>query len=422
MAATTLVIITQSFPYDVGDEHFEDELPYLSACFHQVVIIPRSKVNNRTRQVPENCTVRPMPYQSSLKNLWLLLHPACLQLLLQESIRIWKESGIRQLLPRLRVATGSLLRARQLASSLQQAFAHRWKKESVVFYSYWLDLSSLALALLRLRHTDVIAVARAHAYDIYHERHPFGYIPFQQLKLNHLNRVFFVSQYGLDYVLSRQPLASAHRFTVARLGCQALTATPQPDSNQTLRIISVGKNAFVKRTRLALEALALLAAWPLEWWCLGDTPQDNPHLQPAVHQLKANNPNVRLQFCGWLSRNEFRKLLQTTRFDLMLHLSATEGIPVSMMECQAAGIPAVATSVGGVPELITDGVNGFLLPPDPSPQQVAACMEKFIRLSPEHRQQMRENSIQKWRSDFNAATNFPGFARQLATLANAGQH
>ncbi len=49
-------------------------------------------------------------------------------------------------------------------------------------------------------------------------------------------------------------------------------------------------------------------------------------------------------------------------FDLAVLASLHEGLPNTVMEAQAAGVPVVATAVGGVLELITDGVTGYLAP------------------------------------------------------------
>ncbi|MEN3341654.1 MAG: hypothetical protein V7644_1058, partial [Actinomycetota bacterium] len=49
--------------------------------------------------------------------------------------------------------------------------------------------------------------------------------------------------------------------------------------------------------------------------------------------------------------------------DVLLLPSANEGTPVSVIEALAAGRPAVATRVGGVPDVVRDGLDGFLVEP-----------------------------------------------------------
>ena len=57
--------------------------------------------------------------------------------------------------------------------------------------------------------------------------------------------------------------------------------------------------------------------------------------------------------------------------------SANEGTPVTMIEALAAGRPVVATAVGGVPDVVADGVDGFLV----EPGDTAALAERLARLA-----------------------------------------
>lgn len=63
--------------------------------------------------------------------------------------------------------------------------------------------------------------------------------------------------------------------------------------------------------------------------------------------------------------------------DLLLQSSISEGIPLTVIEAMAAGVPVVATDVGGLHEMIDDGEQG-LLAPARAPEQLAACIGRII--------------------------------------------
>ena len=64
-----------------------------------------------------------------------------------------------------------------------------------------------------------------------------------------------------------------------------------------------------------------------------------------------------------------------------------EGLPLVLLEAQAAGLPVVATDVGGNPELVQEGVTGFLVPPQDS-AALAGAMLRMQQLPPEAREAM----------------------------------
>jgi glycosyltransferase involved in cell wall biosynthesis len=64
--------------------------------------------------------------------------------------------------------------------------------------------------------------------------------------------------------------------------------------------------------------------------------------------------------------------------DVFVLSSLWEGNPLSIMEAMAAGKPVIATAVGGVPELVEDGVSGILVPPR-TPDALAEAMILLAR-------------------------------------------
>ena len=84
-------------------------------------------------------------------------------------------------------------------------------------------------------------------------------------------------------------------------------------------------------------------------------------------------------------RRDIPQLLQAA--DGFVLSSAWEGLPNTVMEAMAAAKPVVATSVGGVPELVQEGKTGYIVPPR-NPEALALAMEKMMALSHEERCEM----------------------------------
>jgi glycosyltransferase involved in cell wall biosynthesis len=86
----------------------------------------------------------------------------------------------------------------------------------------------------------------------------------------------------------------------------------------------------------------------------------------------------RLGLDGWFQflgqRDDVLRLLVGS--DIFVLPSHHEGLPVSLMEATSAGLPIVASEVGGVPEVITDGVHGLLVHPG-RPLELATALERL---------------------------------------------
>ena len=110
---------------------------------------------------------------------------------------------------------------------------------------------------------------------------------------------------------------------------------------------------------------------------------------------------------GRLTRSEIIDALATA--DLLVAPSVVaangkrEGIPVVLMEAMSCGLPVVASRLSGIPELVEDGVNGFLVPPG-DPEALADAIER-LHADPGLRARLGAAARRRIEADFDLATN-----------------
>jgi teichuronic acid biosynthesis glycosyltransferase TuaC len=76
---------------------------------------------------------------------------------------------------------------------------------------------------------------------------------------------------------------------------------------------------------------------------------------------RAEEGGVDVRWCGTVAHAQLARILAAA--DVSCLPSYREGLPASVCEAMLAARPVVATPVGGIPEIVTDGVNGYLVPP-----------------------------------------------------------
>lgn len=141
----------------------------------------------------------------------------------------------------------------------------------------------------------------------------------------------------------------------------AITPEPVPD-----RIVVVTRFAPPKRNDLLVDAFALIRRTrpQAELQIVGDGP-DRAALERQIGELGVDGA-VRL--LG--RRDDVPEIL--SRAACFVLASDYEGCPLAVIEAMAAGVPVVATGVGGVPELVADGESGLVVPPGAAPALAAA--------------------------------------------------
>lgn len=75
-------------------------------------------------------------------------------------------------------------------------------------------------------------------------------------------------------------------------------------------------------------------------------------------------------------RSDVMELLDAC--DLVVQPSYVDALPTALIEAAAASVPAVATRVGGIPEIVEDGVTGVLVDPPPDAQRVAGALADLL--------------------------------------------
>jgi colanic acid/amylovoran biosynthesis glycosyltransferase len=138
----------------------------------------------------------------------------------------------------------------------------------------------------------------------------------------------------------------------------------EPKTDGKVQILTVGRLVEKKGLEYAIQAVAgVFKKYPnLEYIIVGD----GPLRDSLANLIRELNLESQVTLAGWKKQEEVAALLQEA--DLFLAPSVTsedgdqEGIPATLMEAMAVGLPVLSTCHSGIPELIEDGKSGFLVP------------------------------------------------------------
>ncbi len=287
-----------------------------------------------------------------------------------------------------------------------------------IIYTYWCTQSTLAAARLKAKTPSLRVVTRFLGYDLYNERTEEGWQPFRYDIGQICDRLVFEDNIGKEYFLTHWRKTPGERCVASFLGCPEMRRVlPSPLPSDRLTVVSCSNMIPLKRVELIIDALSELPAdVKVSWYHIGDgTSRDE--LERRAEEKLGKKENVERRFCGYVMNSEINGIYEELRPELFVTASSTEaGCPVSILEAFAMGIPAIATAVGGISEVVITGKTGYLLPADVTAGEIAASITDFFRMPAEKRRELADGAYAFWKERCDAAENARGFVSMLCEL------
>ena len=187
------------------------------------------------------------------------------------------------------------------------------------------------------------------------------------------------------------------KLRIVHCGVHPARYAAEPSANQSgLNLLFVGRLTPIKGLRVLFDALGQLRAKGVEDVTLtlvGDG-EDRAWAEAEAARLGG------ITLLGFRSQDGVAEALAAA--DALVLPSFAEGVPVVLMETMAAGRPVIATQVGGVSELVEDGVSGRIVPPGDA-AGLAAAIRALADAGPEARAKMGEKGRNRVETEFDVS-------------------
>ena len=135
---------------------------------------------------------------------------------------------------------------------------------------------------------------------------------------------------------------------------------------------------------------------------------------PEIVKLASEKlDTTQFEFKGYTSNETILDFYRDNFVDLFVNVSGSEGIPYSIMEAISAGIPILATDVGGTSESITEDF-GYLLSENFEAKDAATIVVKHLNLPSIEHLNKRKSAYQFWQNHFEASKNFEEFYQNIS--------
>jgi glycosyltransferase involved in cell wall biosynthesis len=211
--------------------------------------------------------------------------------------------------------------------------------------------------------------------------------PWQRRLFEHADAITAVSQSLLDdasslYEAVRSKAQVIHNGVGSKWFQLPLDSTPETDY-----VLFVGRLHPIKGVDILLHAWKSVSpTFPnTELWIAGDGP-DRQSLEVLAATLDLSS---HVRFIGRKSENELPLLYRNSK--ALVLPSRREGLPITLLEAGACGTICIGSRTPGIPEIIEDGVTGYVVSQE-SPEDLAGAILKTLQLSPSQTAQKQKDA------------------------------
>jgi glycosyltransferase involved in cell wall biosynthesis len=241
--------------------------------------------------------------------------------------------------------------------------------------------------------------------------------PWQARLFARADAVTAVNQALLDDAIDLFPsIARTGRVILNGIGPEWFQPLAEPADGSNC-VLYAGRLDHVKGVDLLLNAWSRVS---LRFPCaslriVGDGDQQ--------HNLRALTNDLGIagsvQFLGRKSQRDLRQLYSQAK--VVVLPSRREGLPLTLLEAGASGAICVGSRTPGIPEIIEDGVNGFVADAE-RPEELGAAIERTLTLSPNERRQMKEAAQKAIQQRFSEERMIAAYLQLFSSLCERAGH
>lgn len=276
--------------------------------------------------------------------------------------------------------------------------------ENTAVFSTWYEANAIAAAYAAKRYPGLFAASYAHSYEVDFRKNRYTLLIRDRFKEKYLKEVYFISRMVMDeYIeLNKNYLEHTDKYIPVHFGCKKKReGLSKASEDGTLRIATCSGISPVKRLDILAEALCLYdGKVKIEWTVLGNGP-DMEKVKAITD--KFDETKVSAIFKGNVANDQVHDYYAENVVDLFINVSKSEGLPVSIMEAMAYGIPALATNAGGNHEIVTKE-TGYPIPLDITPETLSGYI-KEVAESVDKCREKRNAAYEMWDNGYRIAKN-----------------